>query len=151
MRRKIYLLLLVVLCGAMINPAIAKKKSKKKASTEATTKKKEKKETKYDKLFKDKKVTTAKGFITLHQFGNKVYFELPLKVLNRDILLGSTIAETTDNQFGCVGEKSGDPFLYNVIRRLHCVVCKPDSSRMIGRLKSACRVVRCRLLQRLSK
>ena len=30
MRRKIYLLLLVVLCGAMINPAIAKKKSKKK-------------------------------------------------------------------------------------------------------------------------
>ena len=117
MRRKIYLLLLVVLCGAMINPAIAKKKSKKKASTEATTKKKEKKETKYDKLFKDKKVTTAKGFITLHQFGNKVYFELPLKVLNRDILLGSTIAETTDNQFGCVGEKSGDPFLVRFVQR----------------------------------
>ena len=48
--KKLYLLLLVVLCGAMTNPAVAKKKNKKKASTEATTKK-EKKETKYDKLF----------------------------------------------------------------------------------------------------
>lgn len=57
--KKLYLLLLVALCGAMISPAVAKKKNKKKASTEATTKK-EKKETKYDKLFKDKKVTTAK-------------------------------------------------------------------------------------------
>ena len=52
--KKLYLLLLVALCGAMISPAVAKKKNKKKASTEATTKK-EKKETKYDKLFKDKK------------------------------------------------------------------------------------------------
>ena len=117
MYKKIYLFLLVALCGAMINPAVAKKKNKKKASTEATTKKKEKKETKYDKLFKGKKVTTAKGFITLHQFDNKVYFELPLKVLNRDILLGSTIAETTDNQFGCVGEKSSDPFLIRFVQR----------------------------------
>ena len=88
--KKLYLLLLVALCGAMISPAVAKKKNKKKASTEATTKK-EKKETKYDKLFKDKKVTTAKGFITLHKLDNKIYFELPIKVMNRDILLGSTI------------------------------------------------------------
>ena len=114
--KKLYLLLLVVLCGAMTNPAVAKKKNKKKASTEATTKK-EKKETKYDKLFKDKKVTTAKGFITLHKLDNKIYFELPIKVMNRDILLGSTIAETTDNQFGCVGEKSGDPFLIRFVQR----------------------------------
>lgn len=60
MLRKIYLLFLIALCGVVINPAMAKKKNKKKASTEATTKKKEKKETKYDKLFKGKKVTTAK-------------------------------------------------------------------------------------------
>ena len=38
-------------------------------------------------------------------------------MLNRDILLGSTIAETTDNQFGCVGEKSGDPFLIRFVQR----------------------------------
>lgn len=118
MRKKIYLLLLVALCGGIVTPAVAKKKNKKKASTtQVTSGKKEKKETKYDKLFKGKKVTTAKGFITLHQFDNKVYFELPLKVLNRDILLGSTIAETTDNQFGCVGEKSGDPFLIRFVQR----------------------------------
>ena len=98
------------------HPEKDKKKNKKKASTEATTKK-EKKETKYDKLFKDKKVTTAKGFITLHKLDNKIYFELPIKVMNRDILLGSTIVETTDNQFGCVGEKSGDPFLIRFVQR----------------------------------
>ena len=46
----------------------------------------------YDKLFKDKKVTTAKGFITLHKLDNKIYFELPIKVMNRDILLGSTLS-----------------------------------------------------------
>lgn len=115
--KKLYLVLLVALCGAVISPAAAKKKDKKKASTEATEKKKEKKETKYDKLFKDKKVTTAKGFITLHKLDNKIYFELPLKVLNRDLLLGSTIAETTDNQFGTVGEKSGDPFLIRFVQR----------------------------------
>ena len=90
-------------------PRCGQEEKQEKASTEATTKK-EKKETKYDKLFKDKKVTTAKGFITLHKLDNKIYFELPIKVMNRDILLGSTIVETTDNQFGCVGEKSGDPF-----------------------------------------
>ena len=101
----------------MTNPALARKKDKKKASTEAVEKKKEKKESKYDKLFEGKKVTTAKGFIVLHKLDNKIYFELPLKVLNRDILLGSTIAETTDNQFGCVGEKSGDPFLIRFVQR----------------------------------
>ena len=37
--------------------------------------------------------------------------------MNRDILLGSTIVETTDNQFGCVGEKSGDPFLIRFVQR----------------------------------
>ena len=115
--KKLYLLLLVVLCGAVISPAMAKKKNKKKASTETTEKKDKKKETKYDELFKNKKVTVAKGFITLHKFDNKIYFEMPLKVLNRDILLGSTIAETTDNQFGCVGEKSGDPFLIRFVQR----------------------------------
>lgn len=137
--KKLYLLLLVALCGAMISPAVAKKKNKKKASTEATTKK-EKKETKYDKLFKDKKVTTAKGFITLHKLDNKIYFELPIKVMNRDILLGSTIVETTDNQFGCVGEKSGDPFLIrlcNATQLLHCVVYRQVSSLKIVKSRSA--------------
>lgn len=115
-------------------------------------KKKEKKETKYDKLFKGKKVMTAKGFITLHQFDNKVYFELPLKVLNRDILLGSTIAETTDNQFGCVGEKSGDPFLIRFVqrdstitlRRVQAGQCSDDRE-----IKNVCRVVQCRLSPKL--
>ena len=52
--------------------------------------------------------------------------------MNRDILLGSTIVETTDNRFGCVGEKSGVIlFLFvlcNATQLLHCVVYRQGSS-----------------------
>lgn len=141
--KKIYILLILILCGGMVIPAQARKKSKK-VSVETTSKKEEKKETKYDKLFKDKKVTTEKGFITLHKFDNKVYFEYPVKYLNRDLLLGSTIAETTDNQFGSVGEKSSDPFLIRFVQRdstitLRRVQVAPssDDPQITKRLKSS--------------
>ena len=46
------------------------------------------------KLFKDKRVTTVRGFMTLHMFeGNKLYVELPDSLLGREMLLGTTIEE----------------------------------------------------------
>ena len=39
----------------------------------------------------------------------KVYFEIPRNLLEKDMLLGSTISETTNNLFGSVGEKPTDP------------------------------------------
>ena len=66
--KKLYLLLLVALCGALITPAVAKKKNKKKASTEATQRKRRRKPSTTNCL-KTRKITTAKGFITLHKIG----------------------------------------------------------------------------------
>ena len=78
-----------------------------------------KKTSPYEKLFSGKKYETAKGLITLHKIDDRVYFELPLRLLERDMLLGSTISETTDNRFGSIGEKPYAP--------LHIVFIKSDS------------------------
>ena len=76
-----------------------------------------KKTSPYEKLFSGKKYETAKGLITLHKIDDRVYFELPLRLLERDMLLGSTISETTDNRFGSIGEKPYAP--------LHIVFINP--------------------------
>ncbi|MBC5622668.1 zinc-dependent metalloprotease [Butyricimonas hominis] len=78
-----------------------------------------KKETPYEKLFKGKACETVKGLLTIHKTDNKVYFEIPFNLLNKDMLLGSTISETTSNWFGSVGEKPTDP--------LHVVFTRTDS------------------------
>lgn len=39
----------------------------------------------YDKLFKDKKKHTVnKGTITVHQYEDKIYLELPIELMGRD-------------------------------------------------------------------
>ena len=59
--------------------------------------KKAKKETKYDKLFKDKKKETASSkFITVHKCDGKLYLEVPVKYLHKEMLLGGGISSTTD-------------------------------------------------------
>lgn len=90
-----------------------RKKNKKGSKTEV------KKESSYKKFFKGKKCESVKGMLTIHKMDNKVYFELPLSLLGRDMLLGSTIAEITDNSFGSVGEKPHTP--------LHIQFTKTDS------------------------
>ncbi len=77
-------------------------KKKEKESTEI------KKESDYDKLFKDKH-TSESGFIDIHRFKDKLYFELPVALLGRDMLLGSTISEISDNGNAIIGSKPLDP------------------------------------------
>jgi hypothetical protein len=89
---------------------------KKKANSEKTEK--AKKETDYDKLFKEKHVV-ATGFITLHQVKGKLYFEFPLSLLGREMLIGSTISEISDNGNGIVGSKPVAP--------LHVTFTKQDN------------------------
>lgn len=119
MKLKILLLLVVFLCTATIAGA-EKRTGKKGKKGEKTEKKEEKKETPYEKLFKGKKFETAKGLITLHKVADKIYFEFPLHLFGKDMLIGSTITETTDNQFGSVGEKPTAP--------LHVRFVKTDST-----------------------
>lgn len=57
----------------------------------------------YDKLFKDKKVKTVKGFMTLHKADDKVYVEIPDTLLGEDLLLVSVISEISDHTDGHPG------------------------------------------------
>ncbi|MBO5601827.1 MAG: zinc-dependent metalloprotease [Prevotella sp.] len=79
------------------------KKKSKVAATDTVAKKSD-----YEKLF-SKKHQVAKGMITLHQIDGKVYFEMPLSLFDKDMLIGSTITNVSDNKNGVVGSKPTPP------------------------------------------
>ncbi len=111
MKRRILLLaLIVVVSSATIN---AQRKPpffrKRKAKTEQV-KTPEKKESEYDKLFK-KKHEIAKGLITLHRLDGKLYFEFPVDLFDKEMLVGSTITNISDNGNAIVGSKPTSPLL----------------------------------------
>ncbi len=114
-RRSMILLPLTGLClsvmaGVWHPHLLFWKKKKTVAKTETVVKK-----TEYEKLFgKGDKV--AKGFITLHQKDGKVYFEMPLSLFGRQMLLGSTITSVSDNGNGIVGSKPASPLLIRFTR-----------------------------------
>lgn len=85
-------------------------KKKKKPATEKVEKKSE-----YDKLFA-KKHSVEKGFITLHQTGGKVYFEMPDSLFGKEMLLGSTVTNVSDNGNSVVGSKPNDPMVIKFTR-----------------------------------
>lgn len=111
MKKSIVLLTLFFLAFSFLNggEAFAKKKKKnKKGETENVSKPKPK--SKYDKLLKKPGVITVKGdFMTLHRVGNKVYFEYPVKFLGRELLIASTVSETSNPSFCTVGYKPTQP------------------------------------------
>ena len=63
-----------------------------------------KKETKYEKLFK-KPHKVVEGMVTIHLKDGKVYFEMPLSLMGREMVVGSTIKSISDNANGVVGSK----------------------------------------------
>ena len=50
-----------------------------------------------------------KGVITLHKIEGKILFEFPLTLQNREMLLGSTVSEISDNGNALVGQKIKKP------------------------------------------
>ncbi len=92
---------------------------KKKAQTEAaksdTT---ATKKNKYDELLKGPH-ETAEGLITLHKIKGKLYFELPVTLLGREMLIGSTVTEISENANAVVGSKP--------MRPLHVLFTKTDT------------------------
>lgn len=92
------------------------KKNKKKNKTELV----KKEESKYEKLFKDKKVKTAKGFMTLHLADDgKLIFELPKTMLDKEMLLSSSIEQSSDGGNGIVG--------YMIPKAIHAYFTATDS------------------------
>lgn len=72
-------------------------------------KKEEKKEvlTPYQKLFKNKKVQTAHGLMTIHKVDGKVYVEFPVALLGREMLFASSIENISDGGEGAPGQLGG--------------------------------------------
>ncbi len=96
MKKSIFLaVIFIVVLNFPAYPYIKPDKKKKAAEVEKPA---------YDKFFEGKKMTTSKGFITLHLHQGKVYGELPLAMMGRDLMLSSCIAGISDNREGAVGQ-----------------------------------------------
>lgn len=123
-RNKLALVMLAV--ALLLNGATAvdaKKKEKHREKKETVQK------TQYQKLLdKPGKTTAEGGFVTLHKLNGKLYAELPVKYLGRDVLLSSTIAETGNSRIATLGYKNTDP--------LHIRFCRLDSSVVIKTVNS---------------
>lgn len=106
--KKILVLLLSVFLIAGITPAegLAKQSKRKKNKTEKLDT--VKKESEYEKFLK-KNLEISKGFITLYKTKGKVYFEVPLSLQGREMLIGSTISEISDNGDALIGSKPTEP------------------------------------------
>ena len=59
------------------------------------------------------KTETVSGLFTLHKKDGQLYFEVPLSLMGRDMLLGSTVSGTSDNTNSIVGSKPFDPVFFN--------------------------------------
>lgn len=62
----------------------------------------------YETLLKNPK-RSAKGFVNIYFVKEKLYMEIPVGLLEKDMLLASTISETSDNLNGIVGSKPQTP------------------------------------------
>ncbi|MDE5612247.1 MAG: DUF5118 domain-containing protein [Odoribacter sp.] len=82
-------MLALLVCG-LVAPGFASTKNTKKKKAPTTTEQKaapvKKSVSNYDKIVKKAGCKTIKGnFITAHRLGNKLYFEYPLKYMNREV------------------------------------------------------------------
>ena len=94
----LWLIALLLIIGSTNEANARSKKKKGKAKTEQQTDSvQKKKKSVYDKLFKDKKKHTVnKGTITVHQYEDKIYLELPVELMGRDFLVNSAITTASD-------------------------------------------------------
>ena len=121
MKKWMIVLLAMIIVLPLSSDLYAASKKKKKKGTATATLPTPKKVSPYEKLLKGKNVETSKSdFITLHKVGSKLYFEIPLKYMEREILLASTVTNVTSPEFCDIGYKANNP--------LHLKFTKRDSS-----------------------
>ena len=82
----------------------------------------------YKKILSGKSVKTATGFMTLHKVDDKLYVELPLALLERDLVLISKVSEISDHTDCYVG--------VNAMRPLHVFFTKIGNQIQLRRDKS---------------
>ena len=86
----------VILFSMLFNciPAEAASKKKKEVIKE-DSEVAEKKDKRYDKLFSGKKKTTGKGLITIILCNKDIYLEIPDEVLDREMIMGTTVVSSS--------------------------------------------------------
>ncbi|MDR2627829.1 MAG: zinc-dependent metalloprotease, partial [Dysgonamonadaceae bacterium] len=111
----IFLLATAVLLSVAPNANASIFKKKKKPAL--TAKVEPKKQSPYEKLLKGKAETAKSSFITLHKADGKLYFELPLKYIDRELLIASTISEVSYPDFANIGYKPSGTTLFKFSKR----------------------------------
>jgi hypothetical protein len=102
-------ILLVCTVAFTFSAEAQSRKERKKLAEKAKLEAAKPKLTAYEKLFKDKTVSTKKGMITLHKLDGKVYFEFPVKLLNKYMLIGSVVESVSNSNDSFSGEQAKDP------------------------------------------
>ncbi|MDR1755936.1 MAG: zinc-dependent metalloprotease [Culturomica sp.] len=89
------------------------------------------KKTAYGGLFDDKKkvVISKSDFITLRKAEGKLYFEIPVKYMGKEMLMASTLSAISSGDFGDVGYKAKPP--------MHIRFTLQDSTVYMRRINSA--------------
>jgi len=87
------------------------KKEEKKTEKDPT----EAKENAYEKIIKNPE-QTSKGFVNLYYKKGKLYFEVPFSLMEKPMLLGSTISQLSDNNNSYVGTKPFNPLMVEFVR-----------------------------------
>lgn len=110
-------LIIILLAGVFMlttgsSEAFARKKNQtknEKVVTDSLKTPAKKRNTQYPRLFRNKKVVTKKGVITIHKINDKLYFEFPTNLMGRDFLINSSISATNDSRNGFVGQTMETP------------------------------------------
>lgn len=86
--------------------------------------------TSYDKLFKERH-DISEGMLILHKVKEKLYIEIPSEMFGREMLIASTITQTSDNGNGIVGGKS-DPIHFKFTKSGESVQMRKISTDVVG-------------------
>ena len=122
----LFLLVALSLCDSQQAFGLCGKRSRKALAEQCDTTK----SSAYDKFFKEEH-RIARGLFTLHEMKGRVYFEIPLRLMDRSMLLGTTISATSDNGHGIVGSKPKDPLHFAFTRAGDRIAMRLISERTV--------------------
>ena len=106
-RKIIYFSLLSLLLLFTVQDACARKKKEKSAKTEIKG---------YENLLKDCVASDSTGLMIMHRTKDKVLVEFPVRLLEKEMLLASSIINISDNGEGVVGQFTSPEVMFRFVR-----------------------------------
>lgn len=128
MRLISFTLLVVMLTFSCLNVQAQNVKKRSKKQTEQPVKKPVALSP-YQKLFV-KKHHVEKGLMTVHHLDEKIYVEIPKKLLKKDLAIASTIIRTSENGHGIAGQKP-HPLVHIRFEKIDSNICMVNAKHAI--------------------